>query len=81
MARDRQLPHRGRRNGRLVRGGHRATSCTIYYGRITDTHGHALPDQDGKVPTDAELRARAYEQAYATGSCDRPHARWHDWFA
>ncbi|KQV08742.1 MULTISPECIES: hypothetical protein [unclassified Kitasatospora] len=53
--------------------------CT--YGMITmgDEHGNPLPDAQGKVQTPEEQSADAYQQAIASGQCEAPHARWHDW--
>ncbi|MFJ9523177.1 hypothetical protein ACIRPK_33655 [Kitasatospora sp. NPDC101801] len=45
--------------------------CT--YGMIT------MGDAQGRVRTDEEQSADAYQQAIASGWCEAPHARWHDW--
>ncbi|SNT33888.1 hypothetical protein SAMN05216252_12179 [Actinacidiphila glaucinigra] len=58
--------------GTLVR-----PDCAVSFGYVTI--GGKVMGSDGKATTVKELRAKAYQDAYDSGACEKPHSRWHDW--
>ncbi|MEU6347274.1 hypothetical protein ABZ883_40790 [Streptomyces sp. NPDC046977] len=58
-------------------GGTVHTDCAYSFGYVT--MGGQVMGPDGKPTTVEELAASAYQHAYDSGACEKPHARWHDW--
>ncbi|MDX3074635.1 hypothetical protein [Streptomyces sp. MI02-7b] len=52
--------------------------CAYSFGYITTVDGQVM-GPDGKPTTVEELAAKAYQHAYESGACEKPHSRWHDW--
>ncbi|MFC9846352.1 hypothetical protein ACFWFF_25655 [Streptomyces sp. NPDC060223] len=53
--------------------------CIVAFSRLTDGHGHDLPDANGRVLSDKERADLAYQQAVDSGRCYPPRARWRHW--
>ncbi len=53
--------------------------CVVEVSGLTDGDGRNLPDVNGRVRSDEELTARAYQQSVDSGRRDPPTARWKQW--
>ncbi|WP_064511381.1 hypothetical protein [Streptomyces graminilatus] len=53
--------------------------CVVSISKLTDGNGPDLSDVNGRVWSDKDLAAHAYQQSLDSGRCDPPRARWKQW--